>query len=378
MTIKNTIAEYIWYDAQGNLRSKTKVMPKIIDDNPIFPEWNFDGSSTGLTFGFNSDIALKPVSFYKDPFRRTWTNSDCYLVMCTCYNINGTPHESNYRVVCEDVFERAKDHEAWFGIEQEYFIMDKNSDSKEYPEKPMGWISHKTISHKFETQTIPINNNSGLTTTPSYCGVGDDRISGRFIMEDHMEHCLYAGIAICGMNLEVVKGQGEFQIGPITALDIGDQLWVARYILYRIAEKYGLTISINDKPVTIIEANGSGCHTNFSTKNMRENDNGYDFIIEACEKICKKTNLNPQKYLEEYGNIEENKKRLTGHHETSSWEKCEFDLSHRGKSIRIPYLAHKNKGKKGNNNYLEDRRPGSDCDPYRVVTQLIKTVCLDE
>lgn len=389
MTTKNTIAEYVWYDALGQLRSKTKVIPEELDSvNPEFPEWNFDGSSTGLTHGFNSDVALKPVSHYRDPFRRDWPNANCYLVMCQCYNIDGTPDKSNYRVACAEVCERAKEHESWFGIEQEYFIMENSGDPSE-PEKPLGWKSRNCISHKFKTQTIPMDENSGLTSAPAYCGLGSDRVCGRRIMEEHMECCLYAGLGICGMNFEVVKAQMEAQFFAKSGLDLGDQLWMGRYILNRIAEKHNTTVELAPKPIDSVNKgiwdinngngtnlNGSGSHMNFSTKSMREE--GYIHIIEACEKICAKSNANPEKYLAEYGDLEENKKRLSGTCETSDWKKCSYKESDRGEGIRIPYLVHSNKGKKGSNNYLEDRRPSSDCDPYRVAAQLIRTVCLNE
>ena len=187
----------------------------------------------------------------------------------------------------------------------------------------------------------------------------------------------------------VIKHQPNLIRGSVFAksgIALGDQLWMARYILNRVAEKYNASIDITPKPIDCINkctsnpngtpVNGSGGHMNFSTKSMRED--GYKYIIEACEKICKKSNIDPEKYLSEYGNLEENKKRLSGTCETSLWSNCRYKESDRGEGIRIPYLVHSNKGKKGNNNYLEDRRPSSDCDPYRVTTQLIRTVCLDE
>ena len=62
--------------------------------------------------------------------------------------------------------------------------------------------------------------------------------------------------------------------------------------------------------------------------------------------------------------------RLTGLHETQSIDKFSYAISDRGASIRIP-VGTVNNGWKG---YLEDRRPASDADPYKVAAAIIRTV----
>jgi Glutamine synthetase len=344
-----TLCEYIWIDAFGKLRSKTKVLNRlndvIIND---LPEWNFDGSSTGQAEGCKSDVILKPAAFFFDPFRKQSQN---YLIMCDTYLPNGMPHSTNRRVACKLFESQTTKLEPLFGIEQEYILYDAKT------RLPYNWEDCDLPSIKFQKQG------------PFYCGSGGDLVFGRHIVEEHLECCLYANINICGINAEVTPSQWEFQIGTNGPTSIGDHLWVARYILNRLTEKYGCYAEYHPKPM--LTWNGSGCHTNFSTNKMRETTNkckGIDEIIIACEKLSHKHN----EHLLVYGNIDQNKLRLTGKYETSSFTKFTYGISDRGASIRIPLnVANDEKG------YLEDRRPASNMDPYEVVSALLETVCIN-
>ena len=371
--------EYIWLDGNSpqNLRSKTKVvdMDEILvrEGNPkqgypeSYPLWSFDGSSTkqaGEEFGFKgTDCILKPVYVVGDPFRSksSVSTSPHKLVFCEVYNPDGkTPHKSNTRNKLKELLTQLKFKEydanhsevPWFGWEQEYVIthtVDPNNHFRFGGGLPLGF-----------------NHNGSETQKPRpqgdyYCGVGGFNVIGRDIVEEHLTKCAEIGLNIGGINAEVLIGQWEYQIGPVTALNGSDQLWVSRYILERIAEKKGLGISYHPKPVNG-DWNGSGCHVNFSTKEMREKG-GLKKILEACEKLAGRH----KEHIEVYGEF--NEKRLTGKHETSSINDFSFGNSDRGSSIRIPVHTYTNE-----RGYFEDRRPAANCDPYKVSNVMIETV----
>ena len=330
-------AEYIWIDGHmptSKLRSKTKILDKKINNVSELPDWGFDGSSTQQAEGFDSDCLLKPVYFVLDPLR----GGDDILVMCEVFNADGTVHKSNSRAALRELSEKFSDEECWFGIEQEYTFFDGI--------KPLGWP----------------DNGFPAPQGGYYCGVGSDEVYGRDIVEDHLEACLEAGLEISGINAEVMPGQWEFQVGPVGPLEVSDQLWIARWLLYRIGEDYGVSATLDPKPVKG-DWNGAGAHTNFSTKSMREKG-GIKVIEEACEKLSKKH----REHIAVYGSS--NEERLTGLHETCSIEDFRYGVSDRGASIRIP-MGTSNDGY----GYLEDRRPSANMDPYQVCFALIDTIC---
>jgi len=279
--------------------------------------------------------------------------------------MDGTPHVSNNRYASIQICKQMKDHDAWFGFEQEYMLFELDN---VFGQKPYRWNNPRWPSKKIAAQTYPVpldvSGGTNMSSAPSYCGVGGDRIFGRNIVEKHMEYCLYAGIKICGINFEVAPSQAEFQIGICSAEEVGDHLWMARYILCRVAEEYGAHVEFAPKSAGE-HYNGSGCHVNFSTSATRR-DGGLDAIIEMCKK------MEPDEmrglHLQAYGD-ETNKARLTGAHETARYDEFTYGFSDRGCSVRIPYTTHN--AKKG---YMEDRRPAANCDPYKVVTRLLQTL----
>jgi glutamine synthetase len=324
-------AEYIWIDGRkptAKMRSKTMVVP----DGKEPPLWGFDGSSTEQAPGDNSDCVLRPVFTTPDPIR----GGENKLVLCEVLNIDLTPHESNTRAACVEVAGKFAGHEPWFGIEQEYTFYKDG--------RPHGW---------------PI----GGYPAPQggyYCGVGFDEIYGRDVVEAHTDACIDAGLAISGTNAEVMIGQWEFQIGPLDPVEVSDQIWMGRWLLYRIGEDFGVSAHLTPKPVAG-DWNGAGAHTNFSTSEMREN---YDAIIAACEALGERV----EEHITNYGaGIEQ---RLTGLHETAPWTEYSYGVSDRGASVRIPWqVAKEGKG------YIEDRRPNANMDPYVVTRLITETVC---
>ena len=326
-------AEYIWIDGTEPtplLRSKTK----IIEDGKEPPIWGFDGSSTNQAPGSRSDCVLQPVFICPDPIR----GGDDKLVMCEVLNIDMTPHATNTRAACVAAAEKYKDQEPLFGIEQEYTFLQNG--------RPLGW---------------PQGGFPG-PQGPYYCGVGTDEIWGRDVVEAHTKACMDAGLNISGTNAEVMMGQWEFQIGPSAPPTVADEIYVARWLLYRIAEDFDVAVTIDPKPMPG-DWNGAGAHTNFSTNKMREN---YDAIITACEALGKKAEL----HITNYGAGVE--RRLTGMHETAPWSEFSYGVSNRGASVRIPWQVEVDQ--KG---YIEDRRPNSNCDPYVVTRLIVETCCED-
>ena len=330
-------AEYIWIDGTEPtplLRSKTK----ILEAGAKLPEWGFDGSSTNQATGDNSDCVLIPVCDVPDPIR----GGDNKLVMCEVYNAQGEPHATNTRRAAAEAADKFKAEDAWYGMEQEYTMF--------IDDRPLGFP---------EGGGQPI-----IPQGPYYCGVGSKYIYGREIVEEHMDACIGAGLKISGINGEVMPGQWEFQIGPAGVTEVGDHMYLARYLLGVIAEKYGVDISYDAKPVKG-DWNGAGCHTNFSTKAMRE-PGGMAVITAACEKLGQPEKI--KLHLTHYGHGIED--RLTGKHETMSMYEFGYGVSDRGASIRIPLATDKQ-----GYGYMEDRRPCANIDPYAVARILLETTC---
>jgi glutamine synthetase len=326
--------EYIWLDGYKptqSLRSKTKIEKDFSGKLEDLPMWSFDGSSTEQAPGGSSDCLLKPVYVVKDPQRK-----NAYLVMCEVLNADGTPHVSNGRALIED-----DDNDFWFGFEQEYFLWDPNTS------KPLG----------FPASGYP------APQGPYYCSVGANNAYGREIVEEHLDAIIEAGLNVEGINAEVAAGQWEFQIFSKGAKGAGDQIWVARYLLERIGEKYGVAVNWHCKPLGALDWNGSGMHANFSNSTLRTagSKDIFDKICEAFRPVVKE-------HIAVYG--ADNHLRLTGKHETASIDDFSYGVSDRGASIRIPVGVPAN-GWKG---YLEDRRPNSAADPYKVAARIIKTV----
>lgn len=327
--------EYIWLDGYfptQNMRSKTKVEEHENFKGTLeeLGNWSFDGSSTKQAEGGSSDCVLKPVAIYPDPDR-----INGYLVMTEVLNVDGTPHVSNGRATIDD-----DDNDFWFGFEQEYFIMDVQT------QLPLGF---------------PIGGYPGPQGM-YYCSVGGKNTFGRDLVEEHADLCIDAGLNFEGINQEVASGQWEFQLFAKGAKLAGDEIWIARYLLDRLTEKYGYYIEYHPKPIKG-DWNGSGMHANFSNTLLRTCGDKDTYM-----KVCEAFRPVVDEHIHVYG--EHNDQRLTGLHETASITDFSYGISDRGASIRIPILTVNNDWC----GYLEDRRPASNADPYKIAGRIIKTV----
>ncbi|OCC03475.1 glutamine synthetase [Labrys sp. WJW] len=327
--------EYVWLDGYrptANLRGKTMV--REFDAFPTLeqlPLWGFDGSSTKQAEGSSSDCVLKPIRVVPDPERLNGA-----VVLCEVMMPDGvTPHVSNTRATILD------DDGAWFGFEQEYFFYKDG--------RPLGFPEHGFPAPQ----------------GPYYTGVGYKNVGNiaREIVEKHLDICLAAGLNHEGINAEVAKGQWEFQIFGKGSRAAADEMWLARYFLLRLTEKYSIDIEWHCKPLGDTDWNGSGMHCNFSTTHLREVGGKAYF-----EALMAAFAANKEAHIAVYG--PDNHLRLTGKHETASIDTFSWGVADRGASIRVPHSFVRNDYK----GYLEDRRPNSQADPYEIASQVLKTI----
>mmetsp|Transcript_42432 Transcript_42432/g.127200 ORF Transcript_42432/g.127200 Transcript_42432/m.127200 type:complete len:382 (-) Transcript_42432:290-1435(-) len=343
------VAEYVWIGGLGHdMRSKGRTLDKRPTKPSDLPNWNYDGSSCGQAPGTDSEVYLIPRAIFKDPFR----GGDHILVMCDCHEpprvqpdnsvIPMKPIPGNTRVACAEAMEKVKEEVPWFGIEQEYALLNVAT------KWPLGWPK----------------GGYPAVQGPYYCSAGAGVSIARDVCEVHYRLCLYAGLEISGINGEVLPSQWEYQVGPCTGIDMGDQLWMSRYIMHRVCEMFNVECTFDPKPVPG-DWNGSGGHVNFSTKATRTAPGGWDVIQEHCKKLEKRHAI----HIAVYG--EGNERRLTGKHETSSMNDFAWGVANRGCSIRVSRMTPVDKC-----GYYEDRRPASNLDPYVVTKMLVESTLL--
>ena len=193
------VAEYVWIDGSGIiLRSKARTLDHPVNKVEDLPEWNYDGSSCFQATTDNSEIIMKPVAYFRDPFRR----GNHILVMTETYKWTDStytqlePANTNFRVHAKKIFDAKLDEEPWYGIEQEYTLVGTKT---KFTTWPLGWP----------------NNGYPGPQGPYYCSVGANNCFGRVIADAHYRACLYAGIKVSGTNAEVMPGQWEYQVGPV-------------------------------------------------------------------------------------------------------------------------------------------------------------------
>ncbi|PVD21734.1 hypothetical protein C0Q70_17534 [Pomacea canaliculata] len=321
--------EYIWIDSTGEtLRSKCRTVYEVPEGPEECIMWNYDGSNTGQAVPEFSDTFIRPVAIYPDPFRRGPNK----LVLCEVLDTQDQkPVASNKRHMCNIVMSHpdVKAAVPWFGIEQEYTLLDLER-------YPLGWPK----------------NGFPEPQGPYYCGIGPTRIHGRDVVEAHYRACMYCGIKISGINAEVMPSQWEFQVGPCEGIEMGDQLWVARFLLHRIAEDFGVIPCLHPKPI-YGNWNGAGAHCNLQHQ-AYERAGGHGVSVR-------------------HHGGEDNKQRLTGYNETCSIDEFRWGVADRTATIRIPKQIELD-----GCGYLEERRPAANADPYAVTERMVRTTILDE
>ena len=161
------VCEYIWLGGANELRSKTRVINITSQYCSLtdIPVWNYDGSSTGQASGNDSEVILHPVAMFKDPFRQF---NGSYLIMCETRRPDGTPLSNNHRAVANELFEKSLEDEPWFGIEQEYFIINPKTN------KPVGF---------------PEDGSEPNPQGQYYCSVGTENAFYRRVADSHLMAC---------------------------------------------------------------------------------------------------------------------------------------------------------------------------------------------
>lgn len=333
---------YVWIDGTGqHLRSKCRTLNFNPTSYKEVPTRTFDGRYTYHADPKNSDTFICPVAMYNDPMRR----GNNKLVLCDTYKHDHKPTKTNLRQLCLKSLNTVCDQHPMLGIEQRYHFMDLDN-------RPLGW---------------PVILGEPAPAGDYYCGVGANRVYGREIAESHYRACLYAGINLGGINPEVNLSQWEFRVGATEGIKAADDLWMARYLLWRIAEDYGVAVTF--RPYILPNWRDSCCHVNFSTKAMRA-DCGLDVIKKAIRKL-EKTHHKHMKLYHPFRGTDQCQK-LTGEIIGHQHDCFSDGVGDRKFSIRIPQeVADKKRG------WFEDRRPSSNCDPYQVFAALINTCLLE-
>jgi glutamine synthetase len=325
------ILEYVWLDGKMNLRSKYKTI-KINDNDLNIDQWTYDGKSTYQIDTDDSEVILNPIAFYNNPF---FEKGQSLLVLCdTFYEKNSKfiPTSTNRRILAREIFLKKKELEPWFELKQEYFMM-----CNEY-------------TYESSTPLFFKNPKQPKEQGDYYCGVGNQNIVMRNLAEKHYLYCITAGINISGMNAEIAPNQWRFKIGPCLGVSAADELILARYILTKLSEQFGVDISFKSRPLQI-PWNKSGLHVNFSTSETREIDG-----LNKLNTYIQNLNSKHAEHLLVYG---DNSEKLNLRPETSNI------------NISIPNKV--NREKKG---YLKDNRPLSHADPYIIIAKIFDTCCI--
>lgn len=247
-------ATYIWIDATGeNIRHKDRILDEIPNLLADIPKWSYAENLPHQTFGGNSvENILHPRAIYRNPFK---PGKHDVILMCDTFKPDGSPTDTNHRHAMQITLDKTMEHKPVFGFEQEYTLLDRYG-------HPFGWSKNEFIDGMY------------------YCGVGCNRVYARDLVESHALACLYAGVNFGGTNAEKILSQWKYNISPSSGMKAADDLWASRYILIRIAEEFGICITLYPKSIKG-NWNETFVHTHYSTaervkceheKHIKEND----------------------------------------------------------------------------------------------------------
>lgn len=361
---RKIIAEYIWLDHKNEYRSKTRFL-EIINNNSKFddnvnrkinnyiksnnvddyPIWYYDGSSIGdipKNDKNNTECILLPAFLMSNPLKKDTDNLIYMDVYCiNKYKLGNEVYYVNPKMeIYNKLLKELDNNEYIFGIEQEFFILNK------------------------ETGLPPgLESLADIKQGKYYCGNGINNINTRKFILDTQEKLSNSDINVTGFNYEVAPGQAEFQLCSVGMIALW-YLIALRYILIRNAENYNYIISFDN---IIYKGDkqyyNTGCHINISNVNTSGKD-GIKYIMEHIEKLESKAPKTDSEFNEIFGEGSTN--RLNGTLETSKWDVFSWGYGTRNTSIRIPnQVANDKRG------YFEDRRPGGNVNPFIYVYHLL-------
>ncbi|GAX81512.1 hypothetical protein CEUSTIGMA_g8940.t1 [Chlamydomonas eustigma] len=267
------LVEYVWLGSSGSdLRSKSRVFdtrPSSVDDVPMIA---VDGGSYDQ-HPEGQEVFLKPRKLFRDPFRA----GDHLLVLCDSFktNVNSSlrnqnssctlePSNSNSRAPCEETLNQASAHLPIFAAEQEYCILASSTVPSSTPAWPYAHLPDPCKPY----MSVPGLSEANKLKTYA---------SGRHLAERHLQACLHAGIKITETSQRTSPAARlwSYKLGPLLGVDLADQLWMSRFILLRLSEEEGLSVSFDP---TAVGGAGARCNMKYSTSETRNPGGGLSCI----------------------------------------------------------------------------------------------------
>lgn len=211
------------------------IIPAAQLESALMNGLKFDGSSIpGCSNIFDSDmhLSLDFDSFFVNP--KVKGQPKTARIFAYVYQDETTPYPADSRYLLNQAMQQAADlgYEFYVGPEIEFFLLEKNSAGELIP-WDTGYYFGVELQQKHET-----------------------------IKLEMMETLLNNGVIIEKLHHEVAPGQHEFSIEYDTAMNIADQIMIAKHVIKQVAHNHGLIATFMPKP--FLGMNGSGMHIHFS------------------------------------------------------------------------------------------------------------------